>query len=282
MYHIPRVFIFLQVAHFIQALYFRVWWLLPTAVICGILESAGWGARLWSSFSPTLLNPYIIQTTATIIGPTPLLATNFMILGALIRRLGPQYSRLAPKIYSIVFLTCDIIALIVQAVGGVIASKAVADNKDPEFGGHVMLGGIIFQMAAIIVYVTLASEFMFRLFRDKPLKRSYAEVGSHSKRKVEKPLKLMILGLVLMTVFIFIRSIYRTAELVDGFTGKIIETQILFNLFDGAMIVLAIYTLNFLHPGVLLQEYPQHARHMSEDMLPLEQHREDKWTAPYV
>ncbi|ETW87178.1 lipid-translocating exporter, partial [Heterobasidion irregulare TC 32-1] len=240
--------------HFFQAFYYRVWWLLPTAFLAGVLECAGWAARFWSSQKPALLKPYIIQTTATIIGPTPLLATNFIILEKLIHLLGPQYSRLPPKLYGYIFLSCDLVALTVQAYGGTVASKAVSDHKDPETGGHIMLGGIIFQMIAIIVYVILATEFFFRLVKNRPLKKDYTEVGANRKVEIPMPLKSMIGGLVFMTTCIFIRSIYRTVELIDGFTGKIIETQILFNLFDGAMIVLAIYALNYFHPGRLLAQ----------------------------
>ena len=49
-------------------------------------------------------------------------------------------------------------------------------------------------------------------------------------------------------------AIYRTIELVDGFRGSIIQTQVYFNVFDGAMIVLAMFTLNVFHPSHLL--YP--------------------------
>lgn len=69
-------------------------------------------------------------------------------------------------------------------------------------------------------------------------------------------------------------AIYRVAELSDGWNGTIISTQVYFSKFsfcvnkakrsnfspldvlDGAMIVLAIYTLNFFHPGFLLRETP--------------------------
>ena len=50
-----------SVTHFFQAFYYRVWWLLPTAFLAGVLECAGWAARFWSSQKPALLKPYIIQ-----------------------------------------------------------------------------------------------------------------------------------------------------------------------------------------------------------------------------
>lgn len=65
------------------------------------------------------------------------------------------------------------------------------------------------------------------------------------------------------------RAVYRTIELADGFNGKIIETEIWFSaslpvpfyphlllthamfyadVFDGLMVVFAMYTMNALHP----------------------------------
>lgn len=50
------------------------------------------------------------------------------------------------------------------------------------------------------------------------------------------------------------RSLNRSPlqELLDGWTGTIIREQPLFNLLDGMMIVLALITINFIHPGPLL------------------------------
>ena len=42
-------------------------------------------------------------------------------------------------------------------------------------------------------------------------------------------IRLMILGLSAMTTFLLIRSMYRTVELSDGWTGVIISTQWLFS-----------------------------------------------------
>ena len=38
------------------------------------------------------------RAVTLIIAPTPLVAANFILLGRFIRRLGPQYSRLTPKL----------------------------------------------------------------------------------------------------------------------------------------------------------------------------------------
>lgn len=61
-------------------------------------------------------------------------------------------------------------ALSVQGVGGALAAIAVGNNKDPEKGGRIMLGDIVFQTSAIAIYVALAIEFVYGFWRDKPFK----------------------------------------------------------------------------------------------------------------
>ncbi|KIK58627.1 hypothetical protein GYMLUDRAFT_45229 [Collybiopsis luxurians FD-317 M1] len=264
-----------------QAIYSRTWWAFPTIVFAGILEIMGWSARLWSSISPLLLGPYEMQLTLTILAPTPFVAGNFVILGNMIKLLGPQYSRIPPRWYSIIFCSFDLISLIIQAVGGGLAATAAGQGKDPTPGGHIMLGGIVFQMATITIYVFCASEFFTRFLKDLPLRPVIRkdESGGASSDTIACPvitdadqqpekddssiitpksirmsakLKLMTLALTFSTLCLFIRAVYRTIELTNGWSGRIISTQVYFNVLDGTMIVLAIYTMNFVHPGLFL------------------------------
>ncbi|KAH9914183.1 RTA1-domain-containing protein [Epithele typhae] len=236
--------------HLCQAVHSRLWWLLPTTVLCGITEIIGWSGRLWSSKNPTNLNPFLMQISTTIIAPTMLIAASFIVLGQIIRRLGQQYSRLSAWWYTIIFISCDIIALVIQAVGGAKASIAAQNGDNPSSGGNVMLGGIAFQLAAVCVYLAFASEFLVRYFRDRPVR---AVSAMETKRPaLAAAVRLMLLALALDGVLILIRSIYRTIELSDGWTGRIITTQVYFNALDGGAILLALFTLNVFHPGRLL------------------------------
>ncbi|RDB15560.1 Uncharacterized protein C17G6.02c [Hypsizygus marmoreus] len=240
------------VAHTVQAIYFRMWWLFPTICICGIVEVTGWSGRLWSSFSATNSDAFMLQICATILAPTPLLAANFVILGRVIRRLGTYYSRLPPRWYIVIFCTCDVISLIIQGTGGGLAASA---DIDPTPGGNVMLGGIVFQLVTIIVYSTFAIEFFVRYACDRPVvsnRDGSSEAMKSSKPPMTPKLKTMSLALAFSTICLFIRAIYRTVELSDGWTGRIITTEVYFNVLDGTMIVLAIYVMNFVHPGVFL------------------------------
>ncbi|EJD50224.1 RTA1-domain-containing protein [Auricularia subglabra TFB-10046 SS5] len=228
--------------HLGQAIRYKLWWLLATAVLCGVGETIGWSARLWSSLDIAARDPFLIH-----IAPTFLVASNFIILGRVIRLVGPQFSRLSPSMYSIVFLTADTAALIVQAVGG--AQASAADTREgADKGAKIMLGGIIVQFVAIIVYVSLAAEFIIRYKLNKPLRGS-----EHARpERLDSKLRLMVLGLGISTIFIVIRTVYRTIELQNGWNGKIISNEVLFNVLDGMPITVAMYTLIIFHPGRLV------------------------------
>lgn len=231
-----------------QALKYKLWWMIPTVTFAGVLEIFGWSARLWSSQSPELLRPFEMQLVGTVIAPTLLLAANFIILGGLIDQLGPQFSRLHPNMYTIVFCSFDVVCLIVQAVGGGMAAQAVNENKNPTLGGHIMLGGIVAQLFVILVYSSLAAEFLLRRKFNAPFHHQIIKFGK-GQRLMNKKMQRMVSGMSFCTICIFIRSIYRTVELAGGWSGSVISTEAYFNWFDGGCVTAAIYTLNAVHPG---------------------------------
>ncbi|KAJ3510368.1 hypothetical protein NLJ89_g4712 [Agrocybe chaxingu] len=249
--------------HFAQTIRYRMWWLFPTVGLCCILELLGWAGRLWSTFSPSNEEAFQIQIIGTILGPTPLLAATFVISERLIERLGASYSRLSPKWYTILFITCDVVSLVIQGVGGGIAASAETLDGANQ-GGRIMLGGIVLQLIVIVVYSIFAIEFMTRYFLRKPIPSRLPEgsVNSGSSQVtlshgiLTKRLGLMCIALGFSTLVLFIRAIYRTIELADGWNGRIIETEVYFNVLDGAMVVLALYVLNIAHPGILLATPP--------------------------
>jgi len=240
--------------HLFQAVRYRMWWLLPTVFLCGLLEVLGWSARLWSSINPFIVIPFQIQITCTIIAPTPFIAANFIILGKIVQRLGPAYSRLSPKWYSILFFTCDFISLVVQAVGGGMAATA-ADPAGANLGAHIMLAGIVFQLVVIIAYSFCGIEFCLRYSKNSPF-TSHSDKESNSDTIVRgictEKIKHMAYAMVFMTTCLLVRAIYRTIELSGGWSGRVISTQVYFNALDGAMVVLAVYAMNLAHPGRLL------------------------------
>jgi len=112
-----------------------------------------------------------VRITTTIISPSFLTAALFKIVGDIIILLGPDYSRLKPvtckqsfhmsclcsvdviahahDLDLVVFITLDVAALVVQAVGGAQASIAAQTGNDAEPGGDIMLYGIVVQLIGV-------------------------------------------------------------------------------------------------------------------------------------
>jgi len=267
------------ITHLGQSLFTRRWFLIPTIVLGGCGELVGWGGRLWSSKNPPLDTPFLMQISTTIISPTFLSAANFIILGRIVTIVGPQFSRLSPRNYARIFLTADVVALVIQAIGGGMASSADTPSGS-ENGGNVMLAGIIIQLIAITFFAGLAADFVINLSRQKPVRRVEAvptgaelpmrsvgssdeEVGMSKEMQgrqtgdggMTRNSALMLSALMFSTLLLFIRSIYRTVELSDGWNGRIISTEVYFNVLDGGMVTLSMFTLNFFHPSWLI--YPK-------------------------
>ncbi|KAH8810289.1 RTA1-like protein [Flagelloscypha sp. PMI_526] len=243
------------VIHSVQAIRSTKYWLIPTATLCCALEVAGWGGRLSSALDLMSNNGFKVQIVLTITAPTPLLAINFIIVGQIISLLGPQYSRISARYckcfisrHNIVFLTSDIVALIIQYAGGGLAATA----DDPTLGGHIMLGGIAFQTFAITLFSLVTVEFFWRHHFQRPVR--FGPSVPTTNGILTKQLLVLCVGLVFNTFFLYVRAIYRLLELGQGWRGAILHTQWIFNIFDGTMIVLATYTWNFIHPMFWLPE----------------------------
>lgn len=62
----------------------------------------------------------------------------------------------------------------------------------------------------------------------------------------------LLIAMVVSVLCIYIRSIYRTIELLQGWSGYLITHQSYFVALDGAMMVIAVGVFNFVHPGWFL------------------------------
>lgn len=77
---------------------------------------------------------YLICLT---IGPAFLAAAIYLCLGRIVVVYGLDVSRVKPRTYSILFITCDFLSLALQAAGGALA--ATADTRaDSDIGVNVM------------------------------------------------------------------------------------------------------------------------------------------------
>jgi hypothetical protein len=79
---------------------------------------------------------------------------------------GVHNSSLSPKAYSIIFMSSDFIALVLQSVGGGIADEAT-DDKGRNLGTHIMVAGLSFQVISLVLFMILAAGFFLRVKKDR-------------------------------------------------------------------------------------------------------------------
>ncbi|KAA8646193.1 hypothetical protein EYZ11_010053 [Aspergillus tanneri] len=187
------------------------------------------------------MTAFLMQISTLIIAPTFFTAGIYILLGRFIQMLGRESSILSPNLYLWIFCTCDVVSLVVQAIGGGMASSEsdkVGGNTAP--GTHIMVAGIVFQMFSITVFVACAADFVRRVIRYRLLESTSGSIYP-------------LLGAMVFSVLcIYVRSIYRTIELSEGWTGYLITTERYFIALDGAMMALSVIIFNIFHPGWLM------------------------------
>ena len=134
------------------------------------------------------------------------------------------------------------------------ASAASHQDKSPDTGDHIMVAGLAFQVATLLMFQLLCLDFLIKTLRRMRAMGDAALDPKHAALRGSAKFRVFLVALGLATFCIFIRSIYRVAELSEGWTGALIQNQRLFIGFEGAMVVVAVLVLNAFHPGYCFRE----------------------------
>ena len=134
------------------------------------------------------------------------------------------------------------------------ASVASHQDKSPNTGDHIMVAGLTFQVVTLLMFQLLCLDFMIKTLRRMRTMGDAALDPKHALLRGSPKFRAFLVALGLATFCIFIRSIYRVAELSEGWNGALIQNQHLFIGFEGAMVVVAVLVLNMFHPGYCFRE----------------------------
>lgn len=142
-------------------------------------------------------------------------------------------------------MTSDFISLVLQGTGGGLAATA-DDYSGSETGRAIMVAGVVFQVVSLLIFMGLWLEFVFRLRRTSESAKDERFVELRDTKKFT----WFQYALGAAVVLIFIRSVYRVAELQQGFNGPIANDEVSFMILEGPMIFLAVLAMTVLHPGI--------------------------------
>ena len=111
---------------------------------------------------------YLICLT---IAPCFFSASIYLCLTRIIHVYGDDLARFAPRTYTKTFISCDVLSLVLQAVGGALADTAGNDHDLSQTGVDIMIAGLSFQVASLTVFVALCSDFAWSVRKHRSLQR---------------------------------------------------------------------------------------------------------------
>ncbi|KAL8854015.1 MAG: hypothetical protein Q9221_001138 [Calogaya cf. arnoldii] len=235
-------------AHLAQTILSRRWW--QFVFVTGAAgELLGWIAKTWASqcaYSPTAFK---IQISTLIFSPAFFAAGIYIILGYLIHIFGPHTSPLSAKQYLWVFCTIDFCSLLLQAIGGGLASAAETD-ADLKVGTNTMIVGIVFQLAANLVFAGFFASVVAKTYKKGKGILNVDELAV--SQTTTKRLRTLFAAATVSTLALIVRGIYRSIELLQGWRGYLIITEGYFIGLDGALMVIAVAVFVVANPHWLL------------------------------
>ncbi|KIW43914.1 uncharacterized protein PV06_04964 [Exophiala oligosperma] len=224
--------------------FFRTWTFMIALAAGCIMELVGYIGRIKLRHNVWNRSAFSQQIVCLIIAPSFIAAGIYLSLKHIVLYLGPQHSRLKPRLYTWVFIGCDIFSIVVQAAGGAIAGSAKSDNPTLlKVGNDTMIAGIGIQVVTMVICSLLALDFAIRYLKRAERPRKSMSID-HTR------FRLFCVAEVFAFIAVLIRCIYRIPEMAGGWGNSLMRKEDEFLILDGMMVALAAATLTLFHPGL--------------------------------
>lgn len=201
------------------------------------MEIVGYAFRYLSSqVDPYSVIYFVVQYFFIVVAPVLFSASIYTILSKMIKKLGRQYSPIPPKAILWTFITCDIIATIIQVAGAALIGSKESNGEDPTTANNILLAGLAFQVFDFLIFIVLMSMFLWKA-------RSAWNIN----------LKAFVCAVALAAIMVYLRTCFRLAETAQGLFGALSTHEVFFGCLEFAPIVIAVGTLNIWYPGRVLK-----------------------------
>ena len=176
-------------------------------------------------------------------------AAIYLVFKHVVRRFGREWSRLRPKYYTWGFITADILALIFQGSGGGIAATSGDNTSMLNIGTNLMLAGIVLQVATLLVFGTMISDYLRRC-------KSSTSLSDDASLTIKtRKFRIYAVSLPIIYLAVLIRCVYRIAEMAGGWQNPLMQDEIIFLVLDSTMVAVATILQTFAHPGLCFPEF---------------------------
>jgi hypothetical protein len=183
--------------------------------------------------NPYKVSYFVVQYFFIVVAPVFFAAAIYTILSLLINATGRQYAPLKPRLILWIFITCDIVATIVQILGAALIGVASSNRKDTTTPNNILLGGLAFQAFTFLVFIIL-----FVAFAVKARRIMFRTVG-----------RAFYAAFSLAVILFYLRVCFRLSETAQGLFGSLNTNEVYFGTLEFMPVVLATWLLAAWYPG---------------------------------
>lgn len=136
-----------------------------------------------------------------------------------------------------------------MAAGGGMMAAAGQGNNFMEIGEKTIIVGLFVQLFVFGFFIVTAALFHRRM----------ALVPTAKAHQPEIRWKYYLLTLYVTSVLIWVRSVFRVIEYLQGNKGELMTTEVYIYIFDATLMFLVMVWMNWFHPseiGLLLRGEP--------------------------
>ncbi|GAB7366553.1 hypothetical protein MBLNU230_g8540t1 [Neophaeotheca triangularis] len=243
------IFALSAVVYYHQLLLFKSYRFFSACMALGcLLEAGGYIGRILLHDDPFSRLGFDLNVILLTVAPAFLSAGIYVTIKTLTQTFSPGLSRLRPSWYPWVFVVCDGVSITLQAVGG--AMSASAEDMDVlDAGVNVMIAGLVSQVVTLSAFVYLCVEFLMRC------KKNPGKLNPGTAKLAKTGRFQLFAGALAVSFFcIYVRCVYRIAELSGGWGNEIMRNEAEFIVLESDMIVISAIALNAFHPSIFFKE----------------------------
>ncbi|KAJ6016153.1 hypothetical protein N7540_010744 [Penicillium herquei] len=233
--------------------YYRTWTFMVALGIGAFMEMAGYIGRILMHSNPWNEGAFKLQIVCLVLAPTFVAAGVYLTLKHIVLNLGPEHSKLNPRLFTWIFISCDIGSLILQAAGGGVAAAAGNTNQALlRAGDDIIIAGIAFQVLTMSVCGVLGLNFFWNVARHGNGLTGEKNPESNASTIPPSRMRLIIIAEIFAYFTVLIRCIYRIPEMAGGWGSALMQKENEFLVLDGMMIALATLAYSLFHPGLFI------------------------------
>jgi hypothetical protein len=240
------------IAQIILGLRYKTWFYSYMIQLGCIAEAIGYGGRIMMHQNPYSSTAFSIQISCLIFAPAFIAAGIYVTLQYMVNAFGKSTSRFPPIWFTVAFMLGDFHSLLLQAIGGGLAGSAKKDQHSREVGTNLMIAGIVLQVITLVLFAALVIEYAAKTRKEWYQVNEDAKILARTTR-----FKLFSAAVGIAFVAIFLRCVYRIAELAPGWANSIMRDEPSYIAFEGFMILVAVLALTVFHPGLFFPAMSQ-------------------------